>query len=133
MENKFVLMHQLTEIRNFSTTKSITLLLTLVEGNKKFICVDIGQYGRASNGNVFGNSNIGKRLIRLSFGLPPDENVGDTCLPYVCGEVFPLKHYLMRSYPRSIRRLSGAERIFNYKLSRSRNTVENVFDILANI
>ena len=38
----------------------------------------------------------------------------------------------MRPYPRSARRLSEAEKIFNYRLSRSRNTVENAFDILAN-
>jgi len=38
----------------------------------------------------------------------------------------------MRPYPRSTRRLSEAERIFNYRLSRSRNTVENASGILAN-
>ena len=38
----------------------------------------------------------------------------------------------MRPYPRSARRLSEAERIFNYSLSRSKNKVENAFGILAN-
>jgi len=38
----------------------------------------------------------------------------------------------MRPYPRSARRLSEAERIFNYRPSRHRNTVENSFGILAN-
>jgi len=38
----------------------------------------------------------------------------------------------MRPYPTSAQRLSEAERIFNYRLSRTRNTVENAFGILAN-
>jgi len=38
----------------------------------------------------------------------------------------------MRPYPKSARRLSEAERIFNYSLSRSKNKVENAFGILAN-
>ena len=60
--------------------------------------------------------------------------VGGVPLPYIVigDEAFPLKKYLMRPYPRSARRLSEAERIFNYRLSRSRNTVENAFGILAN-
>jgi len=55
-------------------------------------------------------------------------------LPYVIvgDEAFPLKKYLMRPYPRSARRLNEDERIFNYRLSRCRNTVEHIFGILAN-
>lgn len=91
-----------SEYFNYKKYPSV-VLLALVDGNKKFLCVDVGQYGRASDGNVFSNSNIGKRLTRLNFGLPPDENLGDTCLPYVIvgNEAFPLKQYLMRPYPRS--------------------------------
>jgi len=60
--------------------------------------------------------------------------VGGVPLPYIVigDEAFPLKKYLMRPYPRSARRLSEAERIFNYRLPRSRNTVENAFGLLAN-
>ena len=73
-------------------------------------------------------------LARQNIGLPPDENLGGIPLPYIVigDKAFPLNKYLMRPYPRSARRLSKAERIFNYRLSRSRNTVENAFGILAN-
>ena len=83
---------------------------------------------------MFANSNIAMRLARQNIGLPPDENLGGVPLPYIVigDEAFPLKKYLMRPYPRSARRLSEAERVFNYRLSRSRNTVENAFGILAN-
>ena len=66
-------------------------------------------------------------LARQNIGLSPDENLGGVPLPYIVigGEAFPLKRYLMRPYPRSARRLSEAQRIFNYRLSRSKNTVEN--------
>jgi len=109
-------------------------LLALVDANKRFLTVDVGQYGRVSDGNVFSNSNIAMRLARQNIGLPPDENLGGVPLPYtvIGDEAFPLKKYLMRPYPRTARRLSEAERIFNYRLSRSRNTVENAFGILAN-
>ena len=109
-------------------------MLALVGANKRFLAVDVGQYGRVSDGNVFANSNIAMRLARQNFGLPPDENLVGVPLPYIVigDEAFPLKKYLMRPYPRSARRFSEAERIFNYRLSRSRNTIENAFGILAN-
>jgi len=74
------------------------------------------------------------RLARQNIGLSPDENLGGIPLPYIVigDEAFPLKKYLLRRYPRSTQRLSEARRIFNYTLSRSRNTVENAFGILSN-
>lgn len=133
METIFVPTHGSSEFFNYKKYHSV-VLLTLVDGNKKLICVDVEQYGKASDGNMFSNSNIGKRLTRLNFRLHPDENLGNACLPYVLvgDKAFPLKQYLMRPYPSNARRLNEAEKIFNYILLRSRNTVENVFCILAN-
>ncbi|KAF2883615.1 hypothetical protein ILUMI_22549 [Ignelater luminosus] len=110
------------------------VLLASVDGNKRFPAVDVGQYERVSDGNVFPNSVIGKRLAETNIGLPPDENLNEVSMPYVIvgDEAFPLKRYLMRPFPKTGRRLSGAERIFNYRPSRSKNTVENAFAILAN-
>jgi len=49
---------------------------------------------------------------------------------FVGDEAFPLRTDLMRPYAR--RTLHGdAERIFNYRLSRGRLTIENAFGILA--
>lgn len=125
--------HRGSEFFNYKKYHSV-VLLALVDANKRFLTVDVGQYGRVSDGNVFANSNIAVRLARQNIGLPPDENLGGVPLPYIVigDEAFPLKKYLMRPYPRSARRLSEAERIFNYRLSRTRNTVENAFGILAN-
>ena len=59
--------------------------------------------------------------------LPGRENP----LPYVIvgDEAFPLKTYLLKPYPS--RQLDLSKRIFNYRLSRARRVVENVFGILA--
>jgi len=125
--------HRGSEFFNYKKYHSV-VLLALVDANERFLTVDVGQYGRVSDGNVFANSNVAMRLARQNIGLPPDENLGGVPLPYIVIEdkAFPLKRYLVRPYPRSARRLSEAERIFNYRLSRSRNTVENAFDIIAN-
>jgi len=125
--------HRGSEFFSYKNYHSV-VLLTLVDANKRSLTVDVGQYGRVSDGNVFANSIIAMRLARSNIGLSPDENLGDVPLPCIVigEEAFPLKKYLMRSYSRSARRLSEAERIFNYRLSRSRNTVENAFGILAN-
>ena len=106
-----------SEVFNYKKYHSV-VLLALVDANKRFFTVDVGQYGRVSDGNVFANSNIAMRLARQNIGLPPDENLGGVPLPYMVigDEAFALKKYLMRPNPRSARRLSDAERIFNYRL-----------------
>ncbi|XP_030760310.1 uncharacterized protein LOC115885504 [Sitophilus oryzae] len=126
-----------SQFLNYKKYHSI-LLLALVDGNKRFLSVGVGQYGKVSDGNVFMNSSMGKRLASKTFRLPPDEDLGGDLLPYaeditVADEAFPLKRFLMRPYPRSARRLSESERIFNNRLLRSRNTVENAFGILASV
>ena len=125
--------HRGSEFFNYKKYHSVALF-ALVDAKKRFLTVDVGQYGKVSDGNVFSNSNIAMRLARQNFGLPPDGNLGGIPLPYIVigDEAFPLKKYLMRPYPRSARRLSEAERIFNYRLSKSRNTLEKAFGILAN-
>ena len=48
----------------------------------------------------------------------------------VADEAFPLREYLLKPY--SQRALTPERRIYNYKLSRVRRVVENVFGILSN-
>ncbi|KAL3246150.1 hypothetical protein MRX96_057886 [Rhipicephalus microplus] len=58
-------------------------------------------------------------------------------LPYVFvgDEAFPLKEYVMRPYARRTLHedddKSYERRVFNYRMSRARRTIENTFGILA--
>ena len=67
--------HRGSEFFNYKKYHSV-VLLDLVDANKRFLTVDVGQYGKVSDGNVFSNSNIAMRLARQNIGLPPDENLG---------------------------------------------------------
>jgi hypothetical protein len=68
-----------------------------------------------------------KEELRIPFptSLPLD-NSGETSPYYfVADEAFPLKVNLMRPYPRRV--LTNKRRIFNYRLSRLRKSVECAF------
>ena len=43
-------------------------------------------------------------------------------------EIFPLKAWLLRPYPGN---LTDSQKVFNYRLSRSRRTMENTLGILV--
>jgi len=70
--------HRGSEIFNYKKNHSV-VLLALVDANKRLLAVDVGQYGRVSDGNVFANSNIAMCLARPNIGLPPDENFTIHC------------------------------------------------------
>lgn len=61
--------------------------------------------------------------------LPPPEIVDGSPIPlsycFVGDEAFPLKTWLMRPYPG--RNLIREKKIYNYRLSRARRTIENAF------
>eukprot|EP00102_Acyrthosiphon_pisum_P014343 XP_008184348.1 PREDICTED: uncharacterized protein LOC103309790 [Acyrthosiphon pisum] len=81
-------------------------IFSLVDANYKFIAVDVGSYGKNSDGGIFANSNLGKALEQNKLHVPKDKNLpGTQCpAPYVivADETFPLKTYLLRPYPGSI-------------------------------
>jgi len=73
-----------------------------------------------------------KFCTRGNLQLPapkPLSSVGDMPYVFVANKAFLLRCNIMRPYPGN--RLSDAQRIFNYRLSRARRIVENAFGILA--
>ena len=63
--------------------------------------------------------------------MPSEEKILTHSLPYVLvpDEIFPLKPWLMKPYP--TRNLAEEKRVYNYRLSRARRTIENTFGILS--
>lgn len=119
---------------NYKKTFSI-VLLALVDANCKFIAVDIGSYGKNSDGGIFANSALGKGLENGTMNIPEDSPLPGTNIlaPYVIlgDEAFPLKKYLMRPYPGLKNVEDNEKRIFNYRLCRGRRLVECAFGILS--
>ena len=118
---------------NYKKTFS-TVLLALVDAQYNFIAVDVGSYGKNSDGGILAHSNLGEALENGTFRLPPDEPLPGTSVsaPYVIvgDEAFPLKRYLMRPFPGP--QLTTDERSnFNYRLTIARRYVENAFGILS--
>lgn len=118
---------------NYKNSHSI-VLLAICDAQYLFTFVDIGAYGRRSDGGIFRDSIIGQRYKNSSMNLPDPQplSIGGTPLPYVLvgDEAFPLTEYLMRPYPGK-GGLSEEKMIYNYRLSRARRTIENSFGILA--
>ncbi|XP_024082199.1 protein ALP1-like [Cimex lectularius] len=119
---------------NYKHTHSI-VLLALVDARYKFITVDVGSYGRNSDGGIFARSSLGKRLENGTLNIPSGKYLPNTTTvaPYVivADEAFPLKTYLLRPYPGRQSAEDTGKTSFNNKLSLARRLVENAFGILT--
>ena len=103
---------------NYKGTHSI-VLLAVVDANYRFIYIDVGNYGRQSDGGILSHSTFGKSLDDGTLGLPPTSQISANFhLPYVFvvgDEAFPLKSNVLRPYPG--RHLPVAEATFIYRYS----------------
>lgn len=119
---------------NYKKTFSI-VLLGLVDADYRFITVQVGDYGRASDGGVYSGSDLGKGMAAKTLQVPADCPLPGSGqqddMPYtIVGDAaFPLKTYLMRPFPGQ--RLPRWRRVYNYRLSRARMVVECAFGLLA--
>jgi len=99
-------------------------------------CLIRRDLGRNSDGGVFRSSRLGRWLQADGLNLPPPEPLpldeNEHNFPYyfsAADEAFPLKTYIMRPYPRSS--LTDKQRVFNFRLSLGRKTVECAFGMLT--
>jgi len=108
--------------------------MAIVNANYEFIICDVGTNGRVSDGGVIDNTKFFKNLQSETLNLPRAEKVNSSnrILKYnfVGDEAFSLRPDFLKPYNQ--RELTPERRIFNYRLSMARRTVENVFGILAN-
>lgn len=125
--------HSGSDYFNYQSNFSI-VLLGVADPNYCFLFADVGCQGRISDGGVLKNSMFWKKLQNNELHLPPDDILpnGDVKVPYVFvgDDAFSLSEHLMKGYP--VEQKKGSKkRIFNYRLSRARRIVENVFGIMS--
>lgn len=118
---------------NYKGFNSI-VLMALADADLKFIYIDVGTNGRVSDGGVWAKCGLSRALEDNKLNIPPPKALPGRELPVpyavVADEAFGLKPWMMRPYPRA--QLDKNKQIFNYRLSRARRCVENVFGVLAN-
>ncbi|XP_071580467.1 putative nuclease HARBI1 [Temnothorax nylanderi] len=118
---------------NYKNAHSI-VLLGICDAKYIFTLVEIGAYGRRSDGGIFRDSIMGQKFNERQMNVPKPKRltVDGMPLPYVFvgDEAFQLSDYLLRPYP-GRGGLSQDRSIFNYRLSRARRTIENAFGILV--
>lgn len=109
--------------------------MAVCDSNYKFRIIDVGAYGKDSDGGVLGSSKFYQEINKGTCHLPGEEPLPNSNIvaPYVFlgDEAFPLTNFLLRPYPR--RQLQGHESrsLFNAKLSSTRVAVECTFGIAS--
>ncbi|KAJ8868586.1 hypothetical protein PR048_030124 [Dryococelus australis] len=112
-----------------------TILIATVDAKYKFTSIDVGSYDRLNDSTIFRSSVLGDALHCKTLPTPPPAVCSGFTylLPYVFvgDEAFPLMENLMRPYPRCSVTGNMDNKVFNYRLSRARQTVECAFGIMA--
>lgn len=114
--------------------KHSMVLLAIVDAEYRFLLVDFGTNGRVSDGGVLQNTVFYEKLITDNLHIPPPDDVCDnfTNVPYVfvADDAFPLRIDTLKPFRQG--QLDSPEKeVFNYRISRARHVVENVFGILS--
>lgn len=122
-----------SEYYNYKGFYSV-VLLALVDAEYNFLYVNIGCQGRISDGGVFANTKFRKKINDCSLNIPNDSSLPGRNKPvpyvFVTDDAFPLEKHLLKPFP-GPQDSNSKERIFSYRLSRARRTVENAFGILS--
>ena len=109
------------------------VLLAVVDAEGRFLYIDVGANGSASDGGIFQVTPLREALEKELAHLPSPEPLpgDDQPVPYyLLGDnAFPMKSWLQKPFPQ--RGLDAAARNYNYRLSRARRIVENAFGMLA--
>ena len=109
------------------------ILLAIVDASYRFIYVNVGAPGRGNDAGVWDVCDFHQSLKAGTLGIPEPTFLPSYTekIPYhlVGDDAFSLQNYLMKPYAGMD--LPMDKKIFNYRLSRCRNTAEDTFGILA--
>lgn len=119
---------------NFKQYHSVVLMATC-DADGLFTVIETGFAGRNHDGGIFKQTALYRKLemnglnIPESLPWPHDETQQNFPYYFVGDAAFPLKRYMMRPYPSSS--LNNKKRIYNYRLSRARKTIECAFGMMT--
>lgn len=108
------------------------VLMAVVNGNYEFLYCNVGAEGKTADGGCWATCDL-PRAMSLGMLQVPKEihlpyNLTVPC-HFVADDAFPMSTTLLKPFPQKF--LTKRERIFNYRLSRARRLVENVFGIIS--
>ena len=109
------------------------VLLALCDSSYCFTLFDFGQCGSNKDCGVLAILVMGEMMENDKLDIPAPSKLRscrfDPLLYFFVGdEIFPLKTWLISSLPG---KLDDNQQIFNYRLSRARLAIENIFEILT--
>lgn len=108
------------------------VLQAVVDAHYKFIIIDVGGYGKQSDGGTFRASELYKLMERQELNIPDDTTLPSTSIVmpfvFIADEAYPLLKHVLKPY--SSKELDLEKEYFNRRLSRARKVVECAFGIL---
>ena len=124
-----------SDFYNYKSTFSI-VLFAVVDADYNFQFIDVGCQGRISDGGVFRHSSFHHKLSSNELNLPENGPLPgrSAAVPFVFvgDEAFPLTNRIMKPFS-GIHNRGDPKRTFNFRLSRARRVVENVFGISLSV
>ena len=108
------------------------VLMALVDHEYKFIWVDVGYSGGASDGQIWNQCTLKKKAMDGTLGLPAEVPLPEDIEPspyfFVADDAFALRTFLQKPFRDPV---GHPQKVYNYRISRARLTVENAFGIFA--
>ena len=106
----------------------------MVNEDYKFLWTSVGGNGTASDAGIISECSLRTALVVNTIRFHPAEPLPQDYhnIPYFIpgNDAFPLRPWLMKPY--SIKGMTHEQRVFNFRQSRARRVVENIFGILVN-
>lgn len=105
------------------------VLMAVANANYELLYVNFGTNGRVSDGGVIDGTDFYHKLLRRDLNIPKANPRNGLPYVFISDEAFALRDDFLKPY--NVRVLDDQKRVFNYRLSRARRVVENVFGILV--